>query len=114
MTPRRTRVLLAILATATIVAGGLVLRLFSGAPERLALGGAKAPATLAAAPSHGQGVGGGLSAPFLRGLRGHSAAEPESPAPADTMTLLENPEPWPDQKSERRPPISCFERAFAS
>lgn len=104
MTPRRTRVLLAILATATIVAGGLVLRFFSVAPERGALGPAKAPTTVAAAPTPGRGVGAGLSGPFLRGLRGHSVAGPESAAPLDTMTLLENPEPWPDQSQSAAPP----------
>ncbi len=103
MTPVRRRVLLAVLAAATMFAVGVVIRFFAQAPALTASEPLKAPVKIVEqsrleAASSGQ-IGSGLAAPFLRGLRGRlSPAAPQPPpasggAPSDTMTLTENPEP---------------------
>ncbi len=112
MTPRRTQIFLAALGVAAVVVAAAALRLLSANPEPAARAAATAQISVASPPTPANG--GGLVAPFLRGLRGHMAPEPAAPAPAapeaappqtaalepapsspgETMTLLENPEAW--------------------
>lgn len=97
MTPRRTHIIMAALAIASLVIGVVALRLLSSVPERSALaptprniGVASTPAASPAAT----GGASGLAAPFLPGLRGHIAPGSEPPSPAATMALVETPQAW--------------------
>src|ERR1019366_2872059 len=81
----------------SLVTGVIALRLLSGVPERSALTPTSRDIRVANGPVASPAATGGasgLAAPFLPGLRGHTAPESEPSPPAGTMALVENPQSW--------------------